>query len=154
MQCPRCQVADTKVVDSRQADDGAAVRRRRECQVCSSRFTTFERVEEAALALRKRSGEWEPFEANKIVDGVQAACKGRPVTLAAILALSGQVEDDLRATPGTLTTQQVGLVVLERLRQLDHVAYLRFASVYKGFDNAADFARELALLEPQSSATA
>ena len=154
MQCPRCLVADTKVVDSRQADDGAAVRRRRECQVCSARFTTFERVEEAALVVRKRSGEWVPFEASKIVDGVQAACKGRPVSAHAIVSLAASVEDDLRARSAPLSTEQVGLAVLERLRHLDHVAYLRFASVYKGFDNAADFAKELELLERQGSTTA
>lgn len=130
------------------------MRRRRECQVCSARFTTFERIEEAALVVRKRSGEWAPFEAAKIVDGVQAACKGRPVSIDAIASLAAGVEDDLRANSSPLSTEQVGLAVLERLRHLDHVGYLRFASVYKGFDNAADFAKELELLERERSATA
>jgi transcriptional repressor NrdR len=144
--CPHCAYPETKVVDSRPAEDGSAIRRRRECLACSSRFTTFERAEEQPLVVRKRSGAREPFEAKKIVTGVSAACKGRPVGADEIVALAAAVEDLVRGR-GEVSSEDVGQAVLERLQQCDHVAYLRFASVYKGFADAEDFARELRLLE-------
>jgi transcriptional repressor NrdR len=139
------------VVDSRPADDGAAVRRRRACQPCGYRFTTFERAEPTVLLVRKRSGERAPFQLEKVVRGVRAACKGRPVGDADVAAIAVAVEAQLRDIPGDLTTEQVGLAVLDQLKRRDQVAYLRFASVYKGFADASDFARELRLLEGTGS---
>jgi transcriptional repressor NrdR len=128
------------------SEEGAAIRRRRECNVCSQRFTTFERIEEMPLIVEKRSGAREPFERAKVVAGVVAACKNRPVSEAAIEKLVAKIEDDLRARTDVVTTQDVGVAVLEGLRGLDDVAYLRFASVYKGFEEAGDFEREVGLL--------
>jgi transcriptional repressor NrdR len=146
MRCPSCRTEDTKVVDSRAADDGAAIRRRRLCPECAFRFTTYERMEEAALAVVKRSGDKEPFDRAKVVAGVRSAAKGRPVAVEQIEALATDVEDVMRLEGPEVTTAQVGLAVLDALRVLDEVAYVRFASVYKGFDAAADFERELTLL--------
>ena len=137
---------DDRVVDSRQAEDGGAIRRRRECLGCGRRFTTFERVEEVPLWVVKRNGLREPFDRAKVVEGVRAACKNRPVSDVQMEELAQGVEDALRAETTEPTSQQVGVAVLERLQQLDDVAYLRFASVYKGFDAASDFERELTLL--------
>lgn len=145
-----CRHDDTKVIDSRPCEDGNAIRRRRSCPECSYRFTTFERLEEAPLMVSKRSGGREPFDRAKVVFGVQSACKGRPVEEADILTLAEQVEEDVRAAQaaGTvITSSVVGHAVLDRLRALDEVAYMRFASVYKNFDGVADFSRELALLK-------
>ena len=138
------------MIDSRPADDGAAIRRRRACPECAYRFTTYERLEEAPLLVMKRSGSPEPFDRAKVTFGVRSACKGRPVDEASIEALAEAVEDDMRLalTSGTeITSSTVGHAVLERLKALDEVAYMRFASVYKNFDDAADFRRELALLK-------
>ena len=151
MRCPACGGLRDKVVDSRQADDGASIRRRRECETCGSRYTTFERVEEVPLQVRKRSGQTEPFDASKVAAGVSAACKSRPVEPAQIAHLVGEVEDALRVLGREVDTDQVGLEVLTRLRALDEVATVRFASVYKSFDTISDFEREISLLQ-QSSA--
>jgi transcriptional repressor NrdR len=134
------------VVDSRLADEGAAIRRRRECLGCGRRFTTFERVEELPLSIVKRSGQLEPFDRTKLIAGVRAACKNRPVTDEELQELAQRVEDVLRAQSATPTSQQVGVAVLEQLQGLDEVAYLRFASVYKGFEDLGDFQREVGLL--------
>jgi len=136
-------------VDSRTAEDGAAIRRRRECLACGRRFTTFERVEgveEGTVMVLKRSGVREVFDPAKVVAGVRAATKNRPVSEAAMVELAGQVEEAMRALGAEVTTQQIGLAVLDRLASVDEVAYLRFASVYKGFEEAGDFQRELGLL--------
>ena len=154
MHCPSCRADDTKVVDSRLADHGSSVRRRRQCLSCSYRFTTFERVEEAALIVAKSDGSTQPFDRDKIVAGVRAACKGRAVVDAQIEQLANEVEDEVRLLGGEVTTSQIGLAVLDRLRLLDEVAYLRFASVYKNFDAAADFQSELELLSKLSSGPA
>ncbi len=146
MRCPVCSADDTKVVDSRAAEDGAAIRRRRQCLACHHRFTTYERVEEVPLVVVKRSGQKEPFDRAKIIAGVQAAAKGRPVSPEALEALAAEVEESLRLEGPELESAQIGLAVLEALRRLDEVAYVRFASVYKGFDDARDFERELTLL--------
>jgi transcriptional repressor NrdR len=146
MRCPACRAEDTKVVDSRTAADGAAIRRRRLCLACGHRFTTFERVEEVPLVVVKRSGQREPFDRAKVVAGVQAAAKGRPVGPGELDALATDVEDAMRLDGPEVTSAHVGVAVLDALRHLDEVAYLRFASVYKGFDGAADFERELTLL--------
>ena len=146
VRCPWCAVDDDRVVDSRLADEGAAIRRRRECLGCGQRFTTFERVEEQPLWVVKRSGVKEPFDRSKLIAGVQAACKNRPVTDEQFQELAQRVEEALRGASPAPTSQQVGVAVLEQLKALDDVAYLRFASVYKGFEDAGDFEREVGLL--------
>lgn len=137
---------DDKVVDSRAADDGAAIRRRRECLACGRRFTTYERLEEVPLTVLKRSGQRAPFDRNKIVEGVRAASKNRPVSEEAMQFVAADVEEAMRMAGPDVTSQQVGVAVLERLKSLDEVAYLRFASVYKGFSGAGDFEREAGML--------
>lgn len=146
MRCPACSSLDDKVVDSRLADDGAAIRRRRECLACGRRFTTFERTEEAPLVVVKRSGDREPFARTKIVAGMQSAAKNRPVTVEQMDELAAELEEAVRSRGGQATSEEIGLSVLERLRELDEVAYLRFASVYKGFSDVGDFEREAGLL--------
>jgi len=136
VRCPWCAVDDDRVVDSRLAEEGGAIRRRRECLGCGRRFTTFERVEEVPLWVVKRTGLREPFDRAKVVAGIRSACKNRPVS-------DSDMEELAQAEP---SSQQVGVAVLERLQALDDVAYLRFASVYKGFEDAGDFQREVGLL--------
>ena len=147
MRCPKCHVDDTKVIDSREAEEGAAIRRRRSCLACAHRFTTYERLEEVPLAVVKSNGCREPFDRMKLIAGIGAACKGRPVTPEQIDQMGEAIEDEVRLQGPEVPTAVVGVEVLERLRRLDEVAYLRFASVYKGFDAAADFQRELVLLK-------
>jgi len=147
MHCPVCPSDDTKVIDSRAAEEGASIRRRRQCPLCGFRFTTRERLEEAPLMVTKRSGSRVPFDRAKVIAGVSAATKGRPVEAAVIEALADRVEENLRVIGSEVTSTHVGHAVLEQLRDIDAVAYLRFASVYKNFDQPADFRRELALLE-------
>lgn len=150
MHCPVCRHDDTKVIDSRSTEDGSAIRRRRACPECAYRFTTYERLESVPLMVAKRSGGREPFDRAKVVFGVRSACKGRPVNDEQIDALAEMVEDDMRLAQmsGTeVTSSTVGHAVLEHLRVLDKVAYVRFASVYKNFDDTSDFSRELALLK-------
>ena len=135
MRCPWCSADDDRVVDSRLADEGVAIRRRRECLDCGRRFTTFERVEEQPLWVVKRSGQREPFDRAKVIAGVQAASKNRPVSDDDLHELAQQVEEVLRMESTEPTTEQVGMAVLEQLKALDEIAYVRFASVYKGFDD-------------------
>jgi transcriptional repressor NrdR len=139
------------VVDSRTAQDGAAIRRRRSCLSCGYRFTTFERLEEVPLVVVKRSGQREGFDRAKVVAGIRAAAKGRPVTDDQLDSVATDVEDAMRLDGPEVTSAHVGLAVLEALRHLDEVAYMRFASVYKNFDGAADFERELTLLAKSSA---
>ncbi len=146
MRCPYCSVDDDKVVDSRMAEEGIAIRRRRECLACGQRFTTYERVDEMPLIVEKRSGKREPYNREKVMSGVLSACKNRPVTPEDIDLMARDIEDTLRQRSEAVTTQDVGVAVLERLKDLDDVAYLRFASVYKGFDDVLDFEREVGLL--------
>lgn len=149
MRCPYCRFADSRVVDSREVDEGQTIRRRRSCQACGRRFTT---VEEATLAVIKRSGVTEPFSRDKVVHGVRRACQGRPVDEDQLAQLAQSVEDAVRAT-GTaeVPSNEVGLAILRPLRELDEVAYLRFASVYRSFDSIADFEAEIAALRKQMS---
>lgn len=144
MRCPYCRHPDSRVVDSREADDGQLIRRRRSCPECGKRFTT---VEEAVLAIVKRSGVTEPFSRTKIMSGVRKACQGRPVTDDAIAVLAEKVETTIRAR-GTaeVPSNEVGLAILGPLRDLDEVAYLRFASVYRSFESLEDFEREITTL--------
>ncbi len=141
-----CASLDDKVVDSRQADDGDAIRRRRECLACGRRFTTYERLEEAPLLVVKSSGEREPFERAKVVAGVRAAAKARPVSEEEMEELAAEVEEEMRLEGPEVTSERIGLAVLRRLAQLDQVAYVRFASVYKEFASPGDFEREVGLL--------
>jgi transcriptional repressor NrdR len=145
VRCPSCSNLEDKVVDSRLADEGAAIRRRRECLACGRRFTTFERLDEVPLLVRKRSGAQEPFSRTKIVAGMRAAAKNRPVTLEQLESEAAEIEEALRMEGGELSSARIGQQVLTRLRALDEVAYLRFASVYKGFEGADDFQREAGL---------
>lgn len=147
MRCPSCGSIDDKVVDSRTADDDAAIRRRRQCLACSTRFTTYERLEELPLVVVKRSGDVMAFDRDRIMSGVEASAKGRPIDREQLEALALAVEDEARLLGGEVSTEQLGLAVLERLRELDGVAYVRFASVYKGFDEPGDFEREIGLLK-------
>lgn len=146
MRCPSCASIEDKVVDSRIADDGAAIRRRRACLGCGRRFTTFERIEEVPLVVVKRSGHREPFERAKLVAGLRSATKNRAGVAEQVEELAAALEEALRMEGPEVTSQAVGLAVLERLQVLDEVAYLRFASVYKGFEDVGDFAREVGLL--------
>lgn len=147
VQCPSCNVDDTKVVDSRLAEEGSAIRRRRQCAGCAHRFTTFERVDHAPLTVVKSTGEVQPFDRSKVVAGLGAATKGRGVDSDALERMATRVEDAVRLRGSEVTTSDVGLTVLEELRCVDDVAYLRFASVYKNFNGASDFNREIELLE-------
>ena len=149
--CPSCSFDDTKVIDSRLSEEGGAIRRRRSCTQCGYRFTTYERLEEVALNVVKRGGGKQPFDRLKMMAGIQAAVKGRPVSDEMIMEIAERIEDALRLEGGDVTSNQVGHAVLEQLRLIDEVAYMRFASVYKNFDDAADFKRELALLEKHAS---
>lgn len=134
-------------MDSRASEDGQAIRRRRECLACGYRFTTFERVEETPLVVVKRSGHREAFDQDKIVAGLEAATKNRPITDEQRRRVATSVEESLRLDGATdVPSEHVGMAVLERLSGLDQVAYVRFASVYKEFDDPADFAREVHLL--------
>ena len=146
MRCPFCRSDDDKVIDSRTADQGESIRRRRECLACAQRFTTYERVEEVVVWIRKRSGTLEPFDGAKLSSGIERAASGR-IDAVAVVELVQSVEESLRTMGSEVVSDAIGVAVLERLRTIDHVAYLRFASVYKGFEDAADFARELGELE-------
>ncbi|MGQ0805226.1 MAG: transcriptional regulator NrdR [Actinomycetota bacterium] len=147
MRCPYCQGVDDKVVDSRLAEDGAAIRRRRECLVCSRRYTTYERIDEVPLVVVKRSGTSEPFDRDKLAAGIERAVTGRPIEEGTVAALAAEVEEEARGESAEVTSERLGLALLERLRRLDDVAYLRFASVYKGFENLDDFEREVGELQ-------
>ena len=150
MRCPYCRHADSRVVDSREADDGQLIRRRRSCPECGKRFTT---VEEAVLAVVKRSGVTEPFSRSKVTAGVRKACQGRPVEEDSIALLAQRVEETVRAKGAAeIPSHEVGLAILGPLRDLDEVAYLRFASVYRSFDSLADFEREIETLRDAARA--
>jgi transcriptional repressor NrdR len=142
--CPFCRHCESRVVDSREADDGAAIRRRRACQECGRRFTT---VETASLSVIKRSGASEPFSRDKVLSGVRKACQGRPVDEDALAVLAHRVEEAVRASGAAeIAAEDVGRAVLGPLRELDEVAFLRFASVYKSFDSLEAFEAEIAAL--------
>ena len=146
MRCPFCAADDDRVVDSRLASDGVAIRRRRECAACGQRYTTFERIEETSLYVIKRSGDREPFNRAKILSGVRSACKNRPVEEEQLQALVLAIEESMRLLNRDVTSEEVGMSTLEALRLVDDVAYVRFASVYKGFEDTDDFAREIGML--------
>ena len=147
MHCPYCRNTDTRVLDSRVADDGGSIRRRRTCSACDRRFTTVELMQ---LTVLKRSGASEPFTRDKAIAGVRKACKGRPVTEDQLACLGQEVEDALRLEGAAeVPAFEVGKAILGPLRELDEVAYLRFASVYRAFESADDFEDEIAMLRTE-----
>ncbi|MGJ9696046.1 transcriptional regulator NrdR [Actinotignum sp. GS-2025a] len=140
--CPFCRNPDSRVIDSRTADDGLSIRRRRECPNCHRRFST---LETASLVVVKRSGATEPFSRQKIISGVRKACQGRPVTEDQLALLGAQVEEKVRSSGSSqIDAHDIGLAILEPLKALDLVAYLRFASVYSNYDSIDDFERAIA----------
>lgn len=152
MHCPFCRHPDSRVVDSREAEEGQAIRRRRSCPECGKRFTT---VETAVLSVVKRSGVKEPFSRSKVIVGVRSACRGRHVDDDALNVLAQKVEETVRAAGSAeVASQDVGLAILGPLRDLDEVAYLRFASVYRAFSSAADFESEIHALREHQAAKA
>jgi transcriptional repressor NrdR len=151
MHCPFCRHPDSRVVDSREVDEGAAIRRRRSCPECGRRFTT---LETASLTIVKRSGASEPFSRVKVIDGVRKAFSGRPVDEDALARLGQQVEETVRASGAAeIGTHEIGLAILEPLSALDEVAYIRFASVYKEFTSLDDFVIEVAAQRERLSET-
>ncbi|ADG89129.1 transcriptional repressor NrdR [Thermobispora bispora] len=147
MHCPFCRHPDTRVIDSRTTEDGAAIRRRRTCPECNRRFTTQETV---LLMVSKRSGVTEPFSREKVIAGVRRACQGRPVSEDALAMLGQKVEESIRAKGvAEIASHDVGLAILGPLRELDEVAYLRFASVYRGFETLEDFEAEIKRLREE-----
>ena len=149
MHCPFCRHPDSRVIDSRTSDDGLSIRRRRQCPQCGRRFST---TETAGLTVIKRSGVVEPFSREKVVSGVRKACQGRPVTESDLALLAQQVEESVRSTgQAQLDANDIGLAVLPHLRQLDEVAFLRFASVYQAFDSLEDFESAIAGLRAEST---
>ncbi|SFN58557.1 transcriptional regulator NrdR [Mycetocola miduiensis] len=147
MFCPFCRHPDSRVIDSRTSDDGLSIRRRRQCPECGRRFST---TETASLNVIKRSGVVEPFSREKVVSGVRKACQGRPVTDSDLAILAQKVEESIRQT-GTsqIDANEIGLAILTPLRELDEVAYLRFASVYQGFDSLEDFEDAITILRDE-----
>ena len=151
MHCPFCRHTDSRVIDSRTADDGTAIRRRRQCPQCGRRFTT---LESASINVIKRSGASEPFSRDKVLVGVRKACQGRPVSEDDLALLAQQVEECIRAQGSAeIDAHEVGLAVLGPLRELDEIAYLRFASVYQAFDTLEDFEAAITLLRTERQAT-
>ncbi|MGQ4537951.1 transcriptional regulator NrdR [Dermabacteraceae bacterium P7074] len=152
MHCPFCRHEDSRVVDSRTSDDGVSIRRRRQCPNCLRRFTT---VESASLSVVKRSGASEPFSRSKVVSGVRKACQGRPVTDDQLAMLAQRVEDAVRQKgQAEIDSHDVGLATLQPLKELDLVAYLRFASVYRSFESLDDFEKAIAELRAEGEAEA
>lgn len=146
MLCPTCGASANRVIDSRPAENGGAIRRRRQCEACGSRFTTYERLEPQFMVV-KRSGTLENFSPAKVASGMSAALADRPVSGSDIQGVVESIEEELRSRGHQVDSEEIGKLVLDHLRELDHVAYLRYASVYKEFQGAEDFEREMAELE-------
>ena len=146
MHCPACGATNTRVVDSRPSDNGTSIRRRRECEVCGHRFTTYERLDPQLMVV-KRSGRVEPFSPAKLASGISAALADRPVSGSDIESVVAGIADSVSSSGPQIPSEEIGRLVLDHLRELDEVAYLRFASVYKDFQGAADFEKEMAELE-------
>lgn len=150
MHCPFCRFPDSRVMDSRTTEDGSAIRRRRQCPECGSRFST---TETASLLVIKRNGVLDPFSREKIVNGVRKACQGRPVTDGDLALLAQTVEEAVRATGvAQIEANDIGLAILEPLRKLDEVAYMRFASVYQGWESLEDFEQAIKLMRLEHQA--
>jgi transcriptional repressor NrdR len=146
MQCPKCKNIETKVIDSRLAEQGKAIRRRRECEKCERRFTTFERMEMSNLMVKKKDGTYEPYSRTKLENGIWAACGKRPVTKLDIDEIINKLEEKWSANKKEVSSQKVGNDVMEVLRKLDHIAYIRFASVYRSFKDVDEFKEEVVKL--------
>ena len=152
MYCPFCRHPDSRVIDSRTSDDGVSIRRRRQCPECGRRFST---LETASLSVIKRSGVTEPFSREKIASGVKKACQGRPVTDQDLAQLAQRAEETIRQTGASqVDANEIGLAILEPLRELDEVAYLRFASVYQAFESLDDFEEAIEALRTSTAESA
>lgn len=150
MNCPFCGHSESKVLDSRASDEGTAIRRRRECLECEKRFTTYERIEEIPLVIVKRDGKREPFDRRKILNGLLKACEKRPVPFETLERVTDQVERELRnRMDQEVTSEAVGELIMDMLREIDEVAYVRFASVYRQFKDVDKFLQELQALVQQ-----
>ena len=147
MRCPYCGSLEDKVVNSRSSREGRAVRRRRECTSCGKRFTTFEYVEDVSLSVVKSDGRREPFDRQKLLNGIRIACTKRPVSIAQIEAIVDEIESEVYSLQEReVSTKQIGELVMDKLRKLDEIAYVRFASVYRAFKDKRDFMEELSKL--------
>ena len=143
MNCPKCKAAETKVVDSRVTENGRVIRRRRECEKCENRFTTFERAAMGSLMVKKKDGSYEIYNRNKLEQGIWIACGKRPVTKEQIDEVINDLEDKWAANKKTIESRTIGNDVTEALKKLDHIAYIRFASVYRSFKDVDEFKEEL-----------
>jgi transcriptional repressor NrdR len=144
MRCPQCAARDSRVVDSRDLDESATIRRRRECPVCAARFTTYERVEAARLVVVKRDGTRQEFDRDKLAQGLAKALTRRPVAEDAAERAADEIEGELRSSGlSEIPSSRVGEMAMDKLRALDHIAYIRFASVYQSFEDLADLKREV-----------
>ncbi|MFA5104693.1 MAG: transcriptional regulator NrdR [Candidatus Margulisiibacteriota bacterium] len=144
MKCPGCAKDDDKVIESRTIDDGSAIRRRRECVQCKSRFTSYERVEEKPLMVIKKDGSRQSYDRKKLLTGIRKACEKRPVSMESIEQIADDVERYLYAEYGReVATGTIGEIVMDKLHGLDQVAYVRFASVYRQFESVSDFVKEI-----------
>ena len=151
MRCPRCGHLDDRVVDSRLSREGGEVRRRRECLACQHRFTTYESISERPLSVRKRDGRTEPFDRHKLVRSLQVACAKRPISLAQIEEIADEVVESIaRSDSGELESRAIGEAVMRRLKDLDQVAFVRFASVYRNFQDTEEFLDEVRTLSGRS----
>ena len=154
MRCPKCGNLEDRVIDSRSSKDGASIRRRRECTQCLHRFTTYEEIERASLRVIKRDGRSEPFDRNKLINGISKACEKRPVSLDAIEKSVEEIQTDLESSFGReIASSMVGAKVMEKLRALDEVAYVRYASVYRHFQDIGEFLDEIQSLERRAKAS-
>lgn len=144
MNCPFCSYADSRVIDSRPTDEGCVIRRRRECNSCNKRFTTYEKIEEIPLLIIKKSGNREPFDRNKILKGIVRSCEKRPVALSDIEKIVDDIEKNLHnSMKKEIATESIGQIVMDKIKELDEVAYVRFASVYREFKDINTFMSEL-----------
>ncbi len=144
MKCPYCEHDDTKVIDSRHTEDGHAIRRRRECDICGKRFTTYEKIEEMILMVVKKDGSREAFDRNKILSGIMKACEKRPVPIAEIERMAGEIERGLNnMMEKEIQSSFIGELIMEQLKRVDEVAYVRFASVYRQFTDVNTFVAEI-----------
>ena len=152
MKCPFCGFIEDKVVDSRVSREGDSIRRRRECLRCERRFTSYERIDEIPYMVIKKDGRREAFDRNKVMAGLLRACEKRPVPSSKLEGIVNSIEKYVQESPEReRPTSKVGEVIMRRLKELDKVAYVRFASVYKGFEDPADFEREVGLLAKQTT---
>ena len=144
MKCPFCQHPDTQVIDSRASDEGASIRRRRKCLSCEKRFTTYEKVEEIPYMVVKKDGTRQPFDTQKLLRGMMKACEKRPIQISQLEEIVEEIESLLQERPDKeIGVAEIGQLVMDRLKELDKVAYVRFASVYREFGDVAEFRREL-----------